>query len=182
MKRQKYELLDSKISGMLDFHSVTEKVSVRNFMEKSEGYAKLIFCTEPSDFPAEFVATKTNCRDIERIRRLKASDIFLISEPELARGLDYRCADGTKGISLLVMGESSSVRAYIQLLGRVGRYHDPCLRFLWDELDDRVCQFQEAVGLAKLRLVKGPVKQQQTQVKGQQRLQYMSAEVNKQTN
>ena len=35
LKRQKYELLDSKISGMLDFHSVTEKVSVRNFMEKS---------------------------------------------------------------------------------------------------------------------------------------------------
>ena len=83
--RQKYELLDSKISGMLDFHSVTEKVSVRKFMEKSEGYAKLIFCSEPSDFPADFVATKTNCRDIERIRRLKASDIFLISEPELAR-------------------------------------------------------------------------------------------------
>ena len=113
LKNQKFKLLDSKISGMLDLNSVTEKVSVEKFMTKSEGYAKLIFCTDPSDLPAEVVATKTDCKDIQRIRRLKASDIFLITDPELARGLDYRCADGTKGISLLVMSESSSIRAYI---------------------------------------------------------------------
>ena len=139
MQRQGFEVLDSKIGGVIDPKTV-ERISLEQFWEKSEGYAKLIFCTQ--DNPPE--ATLTNCCKIERLRGLESSDILLITDPELARGLDYRCADGTKGISLLVMSQSPSVRAYTQLLGRVGRYHEPCLRFLWRELEDPVDRNLEA--------------------------------------
>ena len=50
------------------------------------------------------------------------------------RGVDYRAAKGTQGISLLIMGTFTSTRAYVQGLGRVGRYNENCLRFLWKHL------------------------------------------------
>ena len=76
-----------------------------------------------------------NCRVLARLKQLTSSDTFVITDPELTRGVDYRAATGTLGIALLVMSSSQSERAYVQLLGRVGRYKEPCLRFVWSELD-----------------------------------------------
>ena len=51
------------------------------------------------------------------------------------------------------MSSSQSERAYVQLLGRVGRYKEPCLRFVWSELDseDVIDCYEQAKLLAKLR-------------------------------
>ena len=50
----------------------------------------------------------------------------IVSQPLLMRGFDYRCKDG---IRLLIASKLDSARAYVQALGRVGRYTDPCERF-----------------------------------------------------
>ena len=71
-------------------------------MTKSEGYAKLIFATEPNIFPSDLV-TETNCEVLPRLKVLSQDDVFLITDYTLTRGVDYRVAQGTKGISLLVM-------------------------------------------------------------------------------
>ena len=77
--------------------------------------------------------------------------MFVITKPDLTRGVDYRAAKGTRGIALLVMSEAQSERAYVQLLGRVGRNQEPCLRFVWRDLDDVIDCYEQARLLAKLR-------------------------------
>ena len=85
-----------------------------------------------------------------RLKKLSQDDFFVISDPELARGIDYRAAKGTEGIALFVMSSAKSERAYVQLLGRVGRYQEPCLRFVWNELDEVIDYYEQALTLQKL--------------------------------
>ena len=66
------------------------------------------------------------------LKQLTPDDVVLISDPDFARGIDYRASEGTRGLALLVMSACKSERAYVQLLGRVGRYKEPCERFVWD--------------------------------------------------
>ena len=40
------------------------------------------------------------------------------------------------------MSEVDNERAYIQLLGRVGRFKEPCKRFKWDGLDSPVNEYK----------------------------------------
>ena len=75
----------------------------------------------------------------------------MVSDPALARGIDYRAAPGTVGIALLVMGACESERAYVQLLGRVGRYKEPCMRFVWSGLSEAINQQEQARLLGQLR-------------------------------
>ena len=127
--------------------------------------------------PAETPITLTNCKDLTRLRQLKNDDVVLITDPELSRGIDYRAAEGTVGIALLVMSSVQSQRAFIQLLGRVGRYREPCKRFLWNELDDTVCPFLSALLLNKLKqgkTVKRHTKRKDKDLKGQQKLPFSS--------
>ena len=49
------------------------------------------------------------------------------------------------------MSESQTERAYVQLLGRVGRYQEPCLRYVWNELDEVIDCYEQAKQLAKLK-------------------------------
>ena len=71
---------------------------------------------------------------MSKLKQLTSADTLLVTKAELTRGVDYRAASGTRGIALLVMSASPNERAYLQLLGRVGRYREPCKRFIWDEL------------------------------------------------
>ena len=48
------------------------------------------------------------------------------------------------------MSSAKSERAYVQLLGRVGRYQEPCLRFVWNELDEVIDCYEQALMLQKL--------------------------------
>ena len=107
-----FECIDSKIDGFIDENTATDAVSVDQFMENSVGFAKLIFATDSDLFPSEHV-TKTNCRDLALLKVLTQKDVLLITECELTRGVDYRVAEGTKGISLLVMSKSANLRAYV---------------------------------------------------------------------
>ena len=81
---------------------------------------------------------------------------MLITEPEFARGIDYRVDvnSETEGIALLVMSKSANLRAYIQLLGRVGRYQEECKRFKWNELDDPIDLFNQSRMLNALKITK----------------------------
>ena len=54
------------------------------------------------------------------------------------RGVDYRAAKHTRGISLLIMSDFDSRRSYIQGLGRVGRYNECSQRFIWEQLKEPV--------------------------------------------
>ena len=83
-----------------------------------------------------------------------ANDVFLVKDPNLMRGVDYRSLAGTEGISLLIMSCFQSTRAYIQALGRVGRYHEPARRFIWDRLEEPVDKKAEIGKIAELRALK----------------------------
>ena len=70
------------------------------------------------------------------------------------RGVDYRVKNGTQGISLLIMSSSESTRAYVQALGRVGRFHEQSKRFIWDRLKEPVDKKAEIGKIAELRTLK----------------------------
>ena len=152
LERHKFKCIDSKISGAIDPKIATEVASLEEFLSKAALYAKLIFNTD-SSLPSTIEVTETDCRVLARLKQLTSADTFVITDPELTRGVDYRAATGTLGIALLVMSSSQSERAYVQLLGRVGRYKEPCLRFVWSELDseDVIDCYEQAKLLAKLR-------------------------------
>ena len=109
----------------------TASASLSRFFAESEGWARLIYNTNPS-VEIHKRATLTNHGNLARLKQLTSSDVVLITDPLLARGIDYRAAPRTRGIALLVMSACKSERAYVQLLGRVGRYREPCLRYVWD--------------------------------------------------
>ena len=67
------------------------------------------------------------------------------------RGVDYRVTTGTMGISLLIMSDFANRRAFVQALGRVGRFNEKCKRFLWDELETPVNALAEVAHMAALR-------------------------------
>ena len=68
------------------------------------------------------------------------------------RGVDYRAGKNTLGISLLIMAAFDSQRSYIQGLGRVGRYNECSLRFIWEALQEPVNKKKETAIFAKLRM------------------------------
>ena len=60
---------------------------------------------------------------------------LIVTDEYLMRGIDYRlketqALDGKDGIDLLVACPFSNERAYQQGLARVGRYNEPCTRFI----------------------------------------------------
>ena len=71
------------------------------------------------------------------------------------------------GISLLIMSDFANRRAFVQALGRVGRFNEKCKRFVWDQLGSPVNSLTEVAHMAALRemqvtKVVKPVKQQST--------------------
>ena len=67
------------------------------------------------------------------------------------RGVDYRAAVGTEGISLLIMSSFDTTRAYVQALGRVGRFNEPSKRFIWEQLKEPVDTSAQIAQIADLR-------------------------------
>lgn len=175
LERLNFALIDSKIGGAIDWRNDTEVASVQKFFKQSAGFARLIYDTDDRLESPPTAVTLTDCKDLERLKMLTSQDVVLITDATLARGVDYRAADGIKGLALLVMSSSQSERAYIQLLGRVGRYREPCLRFVWDELDEVICCYDQATLFGKLRNKKTARrhhKQQDKQVRGQTSLNF----------
>jgi hypothetical protein len=69
----------------------------------------------------------------DSIRHMQASDAYTVTDKQLMRGFDYR-TECEMGIALLIMRPFESHRAFHQALGRVGRYGQPCKRFLLEGL------------------------------------------------
>ena len=108
-----------------------------------------------------------------RLKQLTPDDVFLISDPTLTRGVDYRAAEQTRGIALLVMSACNSEREYVQLLGRVGRYKEPSERYVWDRLSDVIDIKKQAKMLGKLHRVqtsRSQLKRQRKQIQNQGKL------------
>ena len=139
------------MSGSIEWRTATEKADMKKFFSETHGYARLIYCLDKQLLQTTVRATQTDCRNLDRLKQLSKDDIFAITDPKLARGVDYRAAEGTTGIALLVMSACESERAYIQLLGRVGRYKDPCRRFVWSNLSYVIDQKAQARLICQLR-------------------------------
>ena len=139
-----FNVIDSCIEGSISVEqakTAAENASVEKFLRDSRGFAKIVYCTDPSHPEITKIGSRFNLRDhedLDRLRQLRHDDIALITDPLLARGVDYRAAEGTEGIALLVISACDNDRAYVQLLGRVGRYREPCLRYVWSGLSNAV--------------------------------------------
>ena len=74
------------------------------------------------------------------------------------RGVDYR--SDPHGIDELIANQFPNQRAYLQGLGRVGRYNEPCERFILSGLNETVNKEQkEALAgkiLSKIEAMKQP--------------------------
>ena len=139
------------MSGSIEWKTATEKADMKKFFSETHGYARLIYCLDKQLLQTTVRTTQTDCRNLGRLKQLSKDDIFAITDPNLARGVDYRAAEGTIGIALLVMSACESERAYVQLLGRVGRYKDPCRRFVWSNLSYVIDQKAQARLICQLR-------------------------------
>jgi hypothetical protein len=88
--------------------------------------ARLIWCKEEDvqffeDEAKEWGFTvKVNHDAIEDLRNLTPDDCLIVTKVHLMRGVDYHCK--VHGIDLLVARDFPHTRAYVQGLGRVGRY------------------------------------------------------------
>ena len=71
---------------------------------------------------------RTDICEMEDLRAIKANDVLVVTEPRLMRGFDYRSED-KNGIALMMCYDVGTLRDYIQALGRVGRFDDPCMRY-----------------------------------------------------
>ena len=80
--------------------------------------------------PADFALrdfSLANCRNLEPLT-------VIIIDQRHARGVDFRAMDGF-GLDLLLAVGVANQRSLIQLGGRVGRYDQPCSRFILDGVD-----------------------------------------------
>ena len=158
LERQGFKIYNSGLSGFIDPATATSKATVQQFFKQSEGYAKLIFAqgSAAETFLEQAIQppNETDCKDLERLKHLVEQDVLLVRNTDLMRGIDYRVAAGTMGISLLIMSGFENKRAYVQALGRVGRFHEKAKRFVWDQLPQTVDE------MAQMRLM-GVLREQQ---------------------
>ena len=149
LERQGFRLLDSKMRGFIDPNIAT----IAQFFAESAGYAKLVFATEDAltTFEKTQQPSERDCEDLAHLKCLAAQDVLLVTKPELMRGVDYRVQAGTQGISLLIMSKLANTRAYVQALGRVGRFTEKARRFVWDGVGAPVDEHAEVRLMAELR-------------------------------
>lgn len=72
--------------------------------------------------------------DSEKLRGMKANEVFLTSDEAHMRAYDYR-SKLDSGIALYIDSPLSCKRTLIQALGRVGRYAQSCKRFIRSDID-----------------------------------------------
>ena len=107
--------------------------SAEDFIERTVGMPKLIFgdeallqlLTNGAKPLARQILVEPNLDDIHD---LDVDEIVFVSDETWMRGIDYGTAHPA-GIALLLGCPCSSVRAYRQALGRVGRYGASCKRY-----------------------------------------------------
>ena len=108
------------------------------FLDAKLGRGKLIYVDENQVENLEKLAIEkglkviTNTEDMNIIRAV-GTRCLIVSKEEYMRGVDYR---STYGIDLMIAKQLSNKRAYEQALGRVGRYGEPCSRYMDEGLEN----------------------------------------------
>ena len=113
---------------------------IEQFFAAAERGAKLVFCSAGKVLQVTQQARDKkfevfiDCRDLTRIRDMHGY-CLIVTDESLMRGVDYRLKeevlhDATDGIDLLVACSFSNSRAYKQGQARVGRYNEPCTRYI----------------------------------------------------
>ena len=88
-----------------------------------------------------------NSMQHERLRSLTSQDCVIQTDLDAMRGVDYKSKDG---IILYIARQFPNTRAYNQALGRVGRYIEPCERYLSPDVLQPVDRLEELKLIADL--------------------------------
>ena len=85
----------------------------------------------------EVVTEKTSDEELRSmgLRKDNKYRVKLINKGYGSRALDYRSFENSLGICLIVLSSSPSEREWLQLLNRVGRYNEECLRIVNSKID-----------------------------------------------
>ena len=143
LKKHDFTLIQSGIPDTTE-EQPSKPIAMQTFITDTGPRAKIIYC-EPgtekkvADLAGEFPNASApmnnlnrdiqiNCKEIKTLRALKEQQLFIISDLQLVRGVDYRSV-GELGIDLLIAYPLPTARELKQLKGRVGRYNEPCARF-----------------------------------------------------
>ena len=148
LRKRGFFLLDA---GFAKNDAVVNTVDdIEEFFELTEGMPRLVFCApgligldggvlraddilyhriKPPGMPDEewdkeiiHVSAET---DLAILQDMQPGDVVVHNTEEWFRGVDYHTAH-PDGIALLIAKPFSSERAYLQALGRVGRYATNC--------------------------------------------------------
>ena len=128
-----FRLINSHIDSQI-LSSSYEEATFTEFLKASRGMAKLIYTNEESyatvkaDLGEENV--KEDITDPTSLKSMKAGDAFITSKEGNMRAHDYRALDCNSGIALFIEKPLSCRRILVQAFGRVGRYGQPCRRFV----------------------------------------------------
>ena len=117
----------------LDTFDIRKVASVQDFLDEVGSMPKLVFAEDGQALIHE-AWVQTDYNQPEWCASLEAPLIVLQTDETYMRGHHYDTQD-ERGIALLMAAPCSSERAYIQALGRVGRYGKPCLRYIVDGVD-----------------------------------------------
>ena len=137
LKKHEFALLKSGIPDTTEEKS-PEAITMEEFFSGTGNRAKIVYCKKGTEDDVVECANfnldiQINCKTIKTLRALKEQQLFIITELELVRGVDYRSVDGG-GINLLIAHSLPTTRELKQLLGRVGRYGEPCSRYYVNSL------------------------------------------------
>ena len=142
LRKRGFFLLDA---GFAKNDAVVNTVDdVKEFFERTKGMPRLVFCAPGlvtrDDLMCDIldeirkketlnVSAET---DLTKLQNMQPGDVVVHTTEEWFRGVDYNTAH-PDGIALLIAKPFSSERAYLQALGRVGRYATNCERFILSE-------------------------------------------------
>ena len=94
LEYQRFALYDSHMLGYIDPATAATKATLEEFFAKSDGLAKIVFAQgdEEQRFLAETERqpNETNCKELAQLRELNYSDLLLVTNAALMRGVDYR--------------------------------------------------------------------------------------------
>jgi hypothetical protein len=137
-----FAVYESGIASEVSLVHCCEHVKdLETFLMKSSNQAKLIYGDNINAKDPLFIKYKVRVRvdedTVGEILKLDRNDVLIATQPHLMRGLDYRSTED-EGIALFITKNFPSRRTFKQALGRVGRFDEPCKRYMLPSLEDGV--------------------------------------------
>ena len=136
LDKQGFRVIDSLIAPSFDAEQALATSTKEEFFScGGKQMAALVYCSEDDAPSFATLARKyeynprVNVTGHEELRRLTPYDCVIQTHPDAMRGVDYRACSGG-GLKLLLARSLPNQRAYIQSLGRVGRYAEACDRYI----------------------------------------------------